>query len=159
MEVPSALEDVAGVVRGFLPPHPVAKLVKELAFETNYDFFSDDEGDSSSGTYARGVRNSCWDCRRMMPQGVIGCIWDEQGEVAVDEAARQHFCPQCVEADLEESGFTRHRLEFCHSLDTWVVLWRDSRGVTWPQCIELDDLHRAMEAFRAATLGDPAAHR
>jgi hypothetical protein len=153
MEVPSALEEVAAVVRGFLAPHPVAKLVKELAFETKYDFFSDDEGDSTSGTYARGVRNSCWDCRRMMPQGVIGCIWDEQGEVAVEEAARGWTCARCQQTQLLNEGFMPWHFEWLRAEDGAMVTWRHFDGARVSQFVRTGEVPVVLRFFIEEAVG------
>jgi hypothetical protein len=148
MEVPSALEEVAGVVRGFLPPHPVAKLVKALKFEDPGECNVPD--DITPSEYLVTVRASCWDCHKVLNRGCVCGLWDRRGEHWDPHGEKELFCDACMEARWEREGYTRIGLIDRNTF--FLVIWRNGSDRELFQPVDADDvdaLWRLREAMLA----------
>jgi hypothetical protein len=150
MEVPSALEEVAAVVRGFLPPHPVAKLVKALKFEEHDGCRVPD--DITPSEYLVRVRASCWACHKVLNRGCVGGLWDRQGEPWDPDGVSQTVCDACMEAGWASEGYARIALIDRNTF--FLVIWRDGSGRELVQPVDADDVD-ALWRLREAMLRGP----
>jgi hypothetical protein len=135
MEVPSALEEVAAVVRGFLPPHPVAKLVKELEFEEHGECNVPE--DITPSEHFVALRSPCWECHKVLNRGSVGGLWDRHGEHWDPHGEKELFCDSCMETRLMRWGYERHTvIDRGYFL---LVVWRDRLGRKKWQPLDKDD--------------------
>jgi hypothetical protein len=147
MEVPSALEEVAAVVRGFLPPHPVAQLVKKLKFEDPGEC-NVPEGITSS-KYLVTVRASCWDCHKVLNRGCVFGFWDCRGEPWDPHGENELLCDACMEAHWTSEGFARIGLIDRNTF--FLVIWRNGSGRELLQPLDTDDVE-GLRRLRGAML-------
>jgi hypothetical protein len=150
MEVPSALEEVAAVVRGFLPPHPVAKLVKELEFEEHGECNVPE--DITPSEHFVALRSPCWECHKVLNRGSVGGFWDRRGEHWDPHGERELFCDACMEAHWEREGYTRISLIDRNTF--FLVIWRNKSGRELFQPVDADDVD-ALWRLREAMLASP----
>jgi hypothetical protein len=154
MEVPSALEAVAAVVRGFLPPHPVAELVKELEFEEHGECNVPE--DITPSEHFVALRSPCWECHKVLNRGSVGGFWDRRGEHWDPHGERELFCDACMEGHWEREGYARTTV-----IDRgyfFLVVWRNKAGDPLPQPLNKDDA-AGLARLRAAMLGAPRRRR